>query len=264
MASHASAAKADGPGPGPGAPRSVDPKRRHDARRSSEDARPLRIPGNGQARADGWAEQPALADVSFQVRPGERIAIVGANGSGKTTLVKLLMGLYAPTGGALRYDDVSVTEIDLADLRSRVGSVSQQFVRYDVGAGEHRLRRVERLADEPTIHEAAARGGALGVAEGLASGLDTMLGKTFGGTELSGGQWQKLAISRAFMRDITGADVLILDEPTSGLDPQAEADVFARFAEIAQGKTAFLIAHRLGSARIADRILLIKEGRLIE
>lgn len=241
------------------------------ARPEPAGGRPFPLPLRSGIVAEGLTftypgkEAPSLVAVTFSIRPGERIAIVGANGSGKTTLVKLLMGLYTPTGGKLRYDGLSTTELNLPDLRSKVGSVSQEFVRYQLTVRENiGFGRLEKLETEATIQEAAAMGGGSNVAGTLPKGLDAMLGKIFDGSELSGGQWQKLAISRAFMRAITGAEVLILDEPTSGLDPRAEAEVFARFAKLAQGKTAFLISHRLGSARIADRILLLKEGRLAE
>jgi ATP-binding cassette, subfamily B, bacterial len=207
--------------------------------------------------------EPALRGISLQIRPGEKVAIVGENGAGKTTLVKCLLGLYRAESGTIRYDGIPVEYLDPAELRRRVTAVFQDFVRYQLTARENiGFGRVERLTDEEALQDAAVRGGADEVIATLPNGLDTGLGPMFAGSrELSYGQWQKFALSRAFFRD---AEVIVLDEPTAALDPKAEAAVFERFARLAAGKTALLISHRLGTCRSADRILVLRDGELAE
>ncbi len=209
------------------------------------------------------AERSALEDVAFTIRPGERVALVGANGSGKTTLVKILLGLFRPTAGELRYGDLQAEDVDRDQLRDQSAAVFQDFTRFAFTLGENiGFGRNERMGERSEIEQAARQGGADTVASGLPEEYDTLLTREFeGGTELSGGEWQRVAISRGFMRR---ADFVVLDEPTASLDPQAEADVFRRFLSMAGGRTTIVVSHRLGSARLCDRILVLKEGRLVE
>jgi ATP-binding cassette subfamily B protein/ATP-binding cassette subfamily C protein len=212
----------------------------------------FRYPGR-----EGWA----LRDVSLALAPGEKLGVVGENGAGKSTLVKLLLRLYDPTEGAILYGGVDLRDMDPTDLRSRIGAVFQDFVRYQFTAAENiGLGSPTHVDDRPRIREAARRGGALAMVESLPGGLDTVLGGWFeAGHELSAGQWQKLAVSRAFMRD---ADVLILDEPTASLDAEAEHELFERFRALAEDRTAIVISHRFSTVRIADRIAVLHGGRL--
>ena len=206
---------------------------------------------------------PVLADIDLQIRPGERIALVGVNGSGKTTLVKLLLGLYRPTRGRILVDRIDLQQIAPDAWRSRVGAVFQDYVRYALTVRENiGFGRLEKLDDLDAIRTAAKRSAAAEPVEDLPRGYDTILGKEFQvGHDLSIGQWQKLAIARAYLRD---ARLLVLDEPASALDALAELEVYRRFAELSAGKTVLLISHRLGSARLADRVLFLKNGRISE
>lgn len=207
--------------------------------------------------------EPTLRDITCIIRAGERVALVGANGAGKTTLVKVLTGLYRPTAGRVLYGGRDLATLDLAALRDRQAAVFQDHVHYAYALGENvGYGRAELLGDREAVVAAAVRGGADAVAEALPEGYDTLLTRQFsGGTELSGGQWQRVAVSRGFMRD---APLIVLDEPTASLDPKAEADVFRRFAAVAGGRTALLVSHRLGSARLCDRVLVLREGCLVE
>ena len=209
------------------------------------------------------SDRPALADVSITLRPGERIALVGENGAGKTTLAKILMGLYQPTSGRIVVDGVDLKEIALADWYRRIGAVFQNFTRYQASVRENiGFGWLPKLDDAEAIARAAARSGADEVSASLPRGLETPLGKEFQeGAELSVGQWQRLAIGRAYLRP---AEILILDEPASGLDAKAEAGVYDHFARMAEASTVVLISHRLGSCRLADRILVLNEGRVVE
>ncbi len=209
------------------------------------------------------SDRPALADVSITLRPGERIALVGENGAGKTTLAKILMGLYEPTSGRIVVDGVDLKEIALADWYRRIGAVFQNFTRYQVSLRENiGFGWLPKLDDAEAIAQAAARSGADEVAASLPRGLETPLGKEFQeGAELSVGQWQRLAIARAYLRP---AEILVLDEPASGLDAKSEAGVYDHFARMAEASTVVLISHRLGSCRLADRILVLNEGQVVE
>jgi ATP-binding cassette subfamily B protein len=209
------------------------------------------------------AERPALEDLTFTIQPGETVAIVGRNGAGKTTLVKLIARLYDPGEGQVLIDGRDVREYDPAELRREIGAIFQDYAEYQLTAGENiGVGRVEQIDREDLLRAAAERGGADDLLARLPQGFATVLGKWFdGGHQLSGGEWQKVALSRAFMRD---AQILILDEPTSALDAQAEYDLFARIRELTRGKTAIFISHRFSTVRIADRILVIENGRLIE
>jgi ATP-binding cassette, subfamily B, bacterial len=210
------------------------------------------------------AEQPALEHISLHLRPGASLALVGENGSGKTTLIKLLTRLYQPTTGRILLDGQDLREWDEVALRQRVGVIFQDFARYqmlvgeNVGAGDEQY-----FEDEPRWREAAVKGRASEFIDTLPAGYQTQLGKWFkDGRELSGGQWQKIALSRAFMR--TRADVLVLDEPTAAMDAQAEAEVFEHFRQLAHGRITILISHRFSTVRMADRIAVLDHGRMVE
>ncbi len=215
---------------------------------------------DNQPANDRWA----LRGVNLTISPGEKLALVGDNGAGKSTLIKLLLRLYDPTEGQILYGGVDLREMDPAELRKRIGVLFQDFVRYqftaleNVGVGD-----VEHIDDRARVEQAVERGGARPVIERLPDGLDSMLGGWFEeGQELSGGQWQKLAISRAFMRD--DAEILILDEPSSALDAEAEHDLLKRLHQLAQARTAIFISHRFSTVRTADRIALLRDGRVEE
>jgi ATP-binding cassette subfamily B protein len=209
------------------------------------------------------SERWAVRDLTFDFRPLERIALVGENGAGKTTLVKLLARLYDPDEGRILLDGVDLRDYDLNSLRQNIGIIFQDFVRYDFMLRENiGISQIEALDDDARIKEAAERSRADAVARRLSHGYDQMLGRRFdGGVELSGGEWQKVALGRAYMRD---AQVLILDEPTAALDARAEYEVFLRFAELTRERMAVLISHRFSTVRMADRILVLKDGRLVD
>jgi ATP-binding cassette subfamily B protein len=207
-------------------------------------------------------ERWAVQGLSFTLAPGERLALVGENGAGKTTLAKLLVRLYDPTEGRILLDGVDLREYDVESLRRNAGVIFQDFVRYDFMLGENvAVGDINRLDDQALVREAARRSLADTVAERV-GGYERMLGRRFeGGADLSGGEWQKVALARAYMRD---AQLLVLDEPTAALDARAEYEVFLRFSELTKGKMAVLISHRFSTVRMADRILVLQAGRLIE
>ena len=209
------------------------------------------------------AARPALSNLNLSLRPGERIALVGENGAGKTTLVKLLMGLYRPTSGRILVDGVDLADIAPADWHRKFGTVFQSYLRYQTSVEENiTFGWLEGAKDKERLQAVLTRSGAHEVAAELPQGLGTPLGKEYhAGAELSVGQWQKLAIARAYFRP---AEILILDEPAAALDAKAEAAVYLHFADMAQNRTAILISHRLASCQIADRILVLREGRLVE
>ena len=208
-------------------------------------------------------ERWALRDVFFRLGPGERLALVGENGAGKTTLVKLLTRVYDPTEGRILLDGEDLRRYDLEELRRAIGVIFQDFVRYNLVVRENiAVGRIEAHADEERILDAAHKSLAADVIRTLASGLDHMLGRRFdGGANLSGGEWQKIGLARAYMRD---AQVLVLDEPTAALDARAEYQVFRRFTELTAGRIAVLISHRFSTVCMADRILVLEGGRVIE
>jgi len=208
-------------------------------------------------------EAYALRDVSLTIKPGEKIALVGANGAGKTTFVKLLTRLYDPSEGQVLIDGIDLREVDPNDLQKRIGVIFQDFVKYHLPARENvGFGQIDQLENEPRIIEAAMRAGADPTIRGLPQGYDTMLGKWFErGNDLSGGEWQKIALARAFMRE---AEVLVLDEPTAALDAMNEYAIFQRFRELTDNKIALLISHRFSTVRMADRIVVLEDGHIIE
>lgn len=208
-------------------------------------------------------EAPALKNVSLHIRPGEKLALVGANGAGKSTLIKLLTGLYLPTEGRVLLDGVDLREFDPEALRAKISVVFQDFVEYATTLRENiGFGQIEAMDDPSRIEEAARKGGADEVAAALPKGYDTLFGYWVDdATKLSGGQWQKVAISRAFMRD---AEILVLDEPTSALDAEREYDLFKRFRILTEGKISVLISHRFSTVRIADRIAVLEDGAMTE
>ena len=207
------------------------------------------------------AERWAVRHLSFTLAPGEVLALVGENGAGKTTLVKLLSRLYDPVEGRVLLDGRDLRDYDLDSLRAAIGVIFQDFVRYNLPAADNiAVGRIDARGDRARIEAAASAALADGVVANLPNGYDQMIGKRFqGGVDLSGGEWQKMAIARAYMRD---AQVLILDEPTAALDARAEYEVFQRFRELSAGRSAVLISHRFSSVRMADRILVLSNGRV--
>ena len=207
------------------------------------------------------AERWALRGLSFELHAGEVLALVGENGAGKTTLVKLLARLYDPDEGRILLDGRDLKDYDLDDLRANIGVIFQDFVRYHLTAAENiAMGQIEAMDDRARVEEAARRGMADEVVASLDKGYDQVIGRRFkDGVDLSGGQWQKIAIARAYMRD---AQVMILDEPTAALDARSEFEVFERFKELSDNKTAVLISHRFSSVRMADRILVLADGKV--
>jgi ATP-binding cassette subfamily B protein len=204
-----------------------------------------------------------LDRLNFSLLPGERVALIGENGEGKTTIVKLLTRLYDPTEGAIFLDGIDLREYDLEDLYREVGVIFQDFMRYELTARENiAVGRIEEIGDLDSIRMAARKSLADEVIARLAGGYEQMLGRRFHeGVDLSGGEWQKLALARAYLRD---AQLLILDEPTAALDARSEFAVFQRFAELTQGKSALFISHRFSTVRMADRIVVLANGRIAE
>ena len=210
------------------------------------------------------AKSPALDQVSLHLRPGRKLALVGENGSGKTTLIKLLCGLYQPVQGRILLDGLDLQDWDEQTLRQRIGVIFQDFVRYQMLVGENiGVGDVPRIQDGEGWSDAARKGLAAPFIEDLPRGYQTQLGRWFDdGQELSGGQWQKIALSRAFMR--RGADIVVLDEPTAAMDAEAEARIFQHFREATAAQMAILISHRFSTVRMADEIVVLDQGRVIE
>jgi ATP-binding cassette subfamily B protein len=208
-------------------------------------------------------ERMVLSNFNLVLRPGERIALIGENGQGKTTVVKLITRLYDPTEGQILLDGVDLREYAIEDLHKQIGVIFQDFMRYEMTARENiAVGRVEKSGEQAEIELAAHKSLADSVVDKLEGSYDQMLGRRFeGGVELSGGEWQKIALARAYLRD---AQLLILDEPTAALDARSEFEVFERFAELTEGKMALLISHRFSTVRMADRIVVLSGGRLVE
>ncbi|WP_413934996.1 ABC transporter ATP-binding protein [Nitrospira sp. BLG_1] len=208
-------------------------------------------------------ERVAIRDFSFSIKPGEHVAFVGANGAGKTTLVKLLCRLYDPTDGRITIDGTDLRDYPIADVRGAVSGVFQDFVKFQLSVKDNIALGVRAPGVDPfTIVQAAKQAGIHEVIERLPNGYESLLGKLFdGGHELSIGEWQKVALARSILRD---SQILILDEPTSAMDAKAEAELFERFHELAQGRTAILISHRLSTVKMADRIFVVDQGQIVE
>jgi len=203
-----------------------------------------------------------LKNISLKIKKDESIALLGENGAGKSTLVKLILGFYKPTDGEIFYDGVNIQDIKKNSLWERTSAVFQDFTRFNLTLKENvGVGNVERIDDSEYINEHLKKLGFIDIIRNLPQGIDTMLGREYKGTDLSGGQWQKVAIARGSIRT---SDIIILDEPTASLDPMAESDVFKQFLTISSGKTSLMISHRIGSARLAKRIIIIKEGTIIE
>jgi ATP-binding cassette, subfamily B, bacterial len=210
------------------------------------------------------ASAPALEHIDVHIAPGKKIALVGENGAGKTTLIKLLTGLYAPTHGTITLDGLPLHEWDAEVLRSRIGVIFQDFIRYQLLVGENiGAGDVRSFEDETRWQRAAEKGMADAFVQHLPQRYHTQLGSWFkGGQELSVGQWQKIALSRAFMRE--DADILVLDEPTASMDAEAESEVFQRFRNLAANRMGIVISHRFSTVRMADQIVVIESGRIVE
>ncbi len=208
---------------------------------------------------DNWV----VRNLSFTLPAGETLALVGENGAGKTTIAKLLTRLYDPSEGRITIDGTDLKDMDPRDIHAHVGVIFQDFIRYSFTARDNiGVGRIEARADQARIDQAAEQSLADGVIAKLPQGYDQQLGRLFKqGRDLSGGEWQKVAIARAYMRD---AELIILDEPTAALDAKAEAEVFARFKALAQGKSAVIISHRFSTVRMADRILVLDNGAILE
>jgi ATP-binding cassette subfamily B protein len=208
-------------------------------------------------------ERRVLKNFNFTLHPGERIALIGENGQGKTTVVKLITRLYDPTEGQILLDGVDLREYSLEDLHREMGVIFQDFMRYEMTARENiAVGRIDVPHTEEEIEDAAHKSLAEGVIAKMTGGYDQMLGRRFeGGVDLSGGEWQKIALARAYLRN---AQLLILDEPTAALDAKSELEVFERFAELTTGKMALLISHRFSTVRMADRIVVLEGGQLVE
>jgi ATP-binding cassette subfamily B protein len=201
--------------------------------------------------------------LNFTLRAGERLALVGENGAGKTTLIKLITRLYDPTEGRILLDGVDLREYDPVELRRHVGVIFQDYLRYQMTMAQNiAVGNIDKQSDRELIEAAARQSLAHALAERLPARYDQELGRRFrSGVELSGGEWQKVALARAYMRD---AQLLILDDPTAALDARAEYEVFQRFAELTAGRTAVLISHRFSTVRMADRILVLEKGEMLE
>ncbi|HEY6084160.1 MAG TPA: ATP-binding cassette domain-containing protein, partial [Nitrospira sp.] len=204
-----------------------------------------------------------VRDLTFTIRPGEHVAFVGANGAGKTTLVKLLCRLYDPTAGRITIDGADLREYCVSDVRGAVSGIFQDFVKFQMSARDNIALGVQPSEiDLQAVTAAAKQAGVHETIERLSNGYESLLGKLFdGGHELSIGEWQKVALARAVLRD---SQILVLDEPTSAMDAKAEAELFERFHELARGRMAILISHRLSTVKMADRICVIDEGRIVE
>jgi ATP-binding cassette subfamily B protein len=204
-----------------------------------------------------------LQEFNLHLHPGERIALIGENGEGKTTIVKLLTRLYDPAEGQILLDGIDLREYDLEDLYREIGVIFQDFMRYEMTARENiGVGLIDQVSNMPLVEQSARKSLAHDVVQRLPARYDQMLGRRFdGGVDLSGGEWQKLALARAYLRD---AQVLVLDEPTSALDARSEYEVFQRFAELTAGKMALFISHRFSTVRMADRIVVLENGRIAE
>jgi ATP-binding cassette subfamily B protein len=209
------------------------------------------------------SDRTVLKRIDLRIRAGEHIALVGENGSGKTTLIKLIARLYDPTEGAITLDGIDLRELSLGALRKKISIVFQDYAQYHLTAKENIwFGNIDLPLDEKSIVSAAREAGAHEAIAKLRAGYDTVLGRWFeNGAELSVGEWQKVALARAFLRD---SEIIILDEPTSAMDAKAEYELFKKFHELAKGRTAILISHRLSTVKMADRIYFLENGAIVE
>lgn len=208
------------------------------------------------------ATRNAVEDVSLTIKDGETIVLVGENGSGKSTLVRLITGLYLPDEGEVLYGETSTREVSMASLYKNTSAVFQKFQRYQMTLRENiKISDVNALADDTDLDAINEQSGLDKDNRSFSNGYDTMLSREFDGVDLSGGQWQRIAIARAFFRR---HKLIVLDEPTAAIDPIEETKVYKRFAELSKNKTAIIVTHRLGSVKLADRIMVMKQGRLVE
>jgi len=208
-------------------------------------------------------ETDAIADVTFTVRPGETVAIVGENGAGKTTLVRLMTGLFLPSTGTVRLDGTDTRDAAVGSIYRGISGVFQKYQRYKMTLSDNVGISDVGRADDPTAMGAALAKAEVDPENGdhYPDGMETMLSREFDGVDLSGGQWQRIAIARGFYR---AHDMIVLDEPTAAIDPLEETAIYRKFSELSRDKTAVLVTHRLGAARIAHRILVMDKGRLTE
>lgn len=209
------------------------------------------------------SDSDVLKGINFTIKAGEKIAFVGQNGAGKTTLIKLILRFYEPTQGEILLDGINIAQFDKQEYRRRFGVIFQDFFKYEFSLRENiAVGNIEELNNDPMIQDAAARSLADQVVAVMKDGIDQQLGRRFAkGQELSGGQWQKVALARAYMKN---SDIIVLDEPTSALDAQAEYDVFERFIGLTKCKTSIIISHRFSTVRMADRILVLEDGQVAE
>ncbi|HVH65211.1 MAG TPA: ABC transporter ATP-binding protein, partial [Candidatus Acidoferrum sp.] len=234
------------------------------------EAKAVPVPLRGEIRfehvsfAYPGANSNALTDVSFTIQPGETLAVVGRNGAGKTTLFKLICRLYDPSEGRILIDGIDLRDFKPEEIRRQIGAMFQDYVDYQATAAENiGLGNVPEIADRPAVVRASEQAGSDDLIAKLPEGYDTALGKWFdAGVNLSGGEWQKVALARSFMRG--DARILLLDELTSALDAQAEYDLFERLRSLTQGRTAVYISHRFSTVRRADRIIFLEQGRKVE
>ena len=209
------------------------------------------------------SQRKVLEDISFSIAPGETIALVGRNGCGKTTLAKLLCRLYDPDQGAITLDGIDLKQFSIVSLRRNISVLFQDFVKYHMTAKENIwFGNVDQPIDEEKVADAAQKAGVHELIENLPKKYDTLLGKWFEeGEELSRGEWQKVALARTFLRK---AQIILLDEPASSLDPRAEHEIFCKFKELTEGKTSLFISHRLSTVKMADRIIVMDKGKIVE
>ncbi len=205
---------------------------------------------------------PVVKNVNLQIKAGEKIAIVGENGAGKTTLVKLLIGLYIPDAGEIYMADGNIEKRTPEEVQNRVAAVFQDYAKFDLKLRENiGFGQLDAMSDDARLLNAAHQADILDIHADLNDGWDGYLGRKFGDRDLSGGQWQKVALGRAYLKD---ADLVVLDEPTSALDPKSELALFERFVDLTENRTALMISHRLGAARLADRVIVMAGGQIVE
>lgn len=243
-----------------------DPRMVNDGTKSAHGLVPTGIGFEGVRFRYPGTERWILDGLDLHIEAGQSLALVGENGAGKTTLIKLLCRFYDPTEGRITLDGVDIREFDLADLRRRIACIFQDFARYELAARDNiGFGAVDHKDDLELIREAAKRVGVLDEIESLPDGWDTPLSRAFDGVDLSGGQWQRIALARAMFAQLgNGADLLILDEPTASLDVRLEHELYEHFAEIASGRTTLLVSHRFSTVRMAERIVFLEAGRVVE